>query len=629
MPPNLAISAHRTREYPRVSTSKPKHRIAARNTSKAKLLVIDDESTNFDVIEAHLYEDNYTLHYAPNAEHALQHIDSIQPDVILLDVMMPGMDGIECCRRLRARTKWKTIPIIIVTVLDSKETLTQCFDAGANDYITKPVSRLELRARVDSMLQLQKQYRQIQQLCAELKQANQSLSTSNSHLEEEVLERTRQLEQIAFFDTLTNLPNRAYLLQALHTLISSSNQQNRQAKFALLYVDCDHFQLVNGSLGYEIGDELLLAITERLQGLANPSKLLTRIGPDEFCILLYGEYTHTRLEQFINTVQEAFLKPFWTSSCELYITASIGVVTKNSSYQRAEDVLRDADTALNSAKRMGKGKNKFFEPQMHNATKQRLQLETDLRTALRNNEFVLHYQPIVQLNGGHTVGFEALARWEHPERGQISPGIFIPCAEETGMIVPIGVLVLELACKQLAQWETEGWKGLIISVNLSTRQFSYPNLLRDIDTILERTQVNPRQLKLEITESALMDNPHVAVELTRQIRQRNIQLSIDDFGTGYSSLGYLTQFPVDTIKLDRSFTIKIDQDTRSKAVVEAVVALGHALGMGMIAEGIETESHLNKLRQMGCPYGQGYYFAKPMSATDATQWLTQNEKIGV
>lgn len=561
------------------------------------VLVIDDEPDNFDVIETFLNDRDYQLYYAASGQEAIDCLNLFEPDVILLDVMMPGMDGIEVCQRIKAMPKWEALPIVMVTALTTKTELARCLTAGADDFISKPVNRLELTARVRSMLRIHRQYQQ--------------LVTFNARLEATVQQRTAQLQTMIFQDALTTLPSRTFLLQKLAEVLQAG-----ESSFAVVYLDCDRFKLVNGSFGYAIGNQLLIAITERLQHHLRPGDVLARMGEDEFCFLLHQIDDAIALEPFIQAILRGFDTSFVVADCELFMTACIGIALGSSVYQQPEEPLQDADTAMYKAKLRGKGCYQIFDRQMSLTMLNRLTLENDLQRALEHQEFVTYYQPIVNLQTQKVVGFEALVRWQHPDRHMVLPGEFIPCMEETGLIVPVGMLVLKQACQQLRAWHQRGWTQLTMSVNLSVRQFTCPTLLADIDRVLAETAVNPAHLKLEITESAIVDNAQKAIALTEQLRSRQIQISIDDFGTGYSSLGQLHCFSVDNLKIDRSFVNQIQAGNRNYQVVNTIITLSNQLELAVIAEGIETTQQLQCLQQLGCEFGQGYLFSKPLAGAE-------------
>lgn len=561
----------------------------------ASILIIDDEPDNFDVIETFLDQQNYQLHYADNGEEAIAALPILKPDLILLDVMMPRIDGLEVCQRIKAMPQWQAVPIIMVTALASKQTLSRCLEVGADDFISKPVSRAELTARVRSMLRIRQQYQQ--------------LADFNAQLEAKVQERTAALHQLLFHDALTQLPSRISLLDQVGGLL-----EHQDLNFALAYLDCDQFKLVNGSFGYAVSNQLLQAIAERLRAHLRPTDVLARMGEDEFCFLLHPVDAAFDLSHWIETILQSFHAPFQTPYCEVFITACLGIALGNSVAADPEGLLQAADTAMYQAKLRGKGCYQIFDAQLHAAALHRLTLENDLQRAIDQDEFVAHYQPIVCLATEQAVGFEALVRWQHPERGMVSPGEFIPCMEQTGLIVRVGMIVLRQACEQLHQWHQQGWDHLTMAVNLSVRQFASPTLLADIDQVLAETGVNPAYLKLEVTESAIMQNADTATELMEQLRSRHIQISIDDFGTGYSSLGYLHRFPLDVLKIDRSFVHQIQAGRRNYQVVETIITLSNQLNLGVVAEGIETAEQLRWLQHLGCEFGQGYFFAHPMPA---------------
>lgn len=575
----------------------------------SSILVVDDEPDNFDVIETLLSAQDYQLHYAASGASAIASLDTFEPDLILLDVMMPGMDGIEVCQRIKAMPQWESVPIIVVTALTTKKDLAQCLTAGADDFISKPVNSLELTARVRSMLRIRQQYQQ--------------LATFNARLEATVQQRTAELQAMIFEDGLTALPSRTFLLQKLAELLQSG-----ESSFAVVCLDCDQFKLVNGSFGHVIGDQLLIAIAERLRQHLRPGDVLARMGEDEFCFLLHQIEDAVALEPFIQTILRSFNAPFSLVNCEIFMTACMGISLSNDAAGQSEELLQDADTAMYQAKLRGKGSYQIFDRQMHLAMFNRLMLENDLQRALEQQEFVLYYQPIVHLQTQKLAGFEALLRWQHPERGMVSPGEFIPCMETTGLIVPVGMLVLKQACQQLRTWQQQGWTEITMSVNLSVRQFACPTLLADIDRVLSETAINPGYLKLEITESAIMDNAEMAIALTKELRSRQIQISIDDFGTGYCSLGYLHHFPVDTLKIDRSFVNQIQGGNRNYQVVNTIIALSNQLELAVIAEGIETTQQLEWLQQLGCQFGQGYLFSKPLPAAEIESiYLTKSSEM--
>jgi len=435
-----------------------------------------------------------------------------------------------------------------------------------------------------------------------------------------------QLEHNAFYDHLTNLPNRALLLEHLQRAIEQT-QKDPHYQFAVLFLDLDGFKNVNDSLGHLVGDLLLMAIARRLENCLRPRDLLARLGGDEFTIFLHQIHSLQDATKIAQRVLDKLRHPFNLNSHQVFANTSIGITLSSIGYNQPGDILRDADLAMYQAKTAGKGRYAVFNTLLHTQAVNRLQLETGLRGAIDRQELHVYYQPIIELKTGKLTGFESLLRWHHPQWGFVSPAEFIPIAEETGLILPIGTWVLEQACQQLHLWNLQfpNHPQLTLNVNLSAKQFAQPDLIEQIDRILEQTQIKGQCLKLEITESVIMDNSKVANLIFQKLKARQIRLCIDDFGTGYSSLSYLYRFPVHTLKIDRSFLTHLESKTSSqyREIIKAVIDLGHNLGMDIVAEGIETIEQHKLLQQLGCEYGQGYFYSKPMPEPAATELLEQ------
>lgn len=578
------------------------------------VLIVDDIQDNLFILSSILQKKGYQVYTALNGKTAIDTTMKHPIDLILLDIMMPDMTGYEVCRYLKSQEQTVDIPIIFMSALDEIDDKVKAFKMGGIDYISKPFQYQEVMVRVEQQLELRSVEKQLKEL--------------NLQLEERVQERTAQLEEanaqllkMTLHDPLTGLLNRAALMQQLETVFQRT-QTEPNYQCAVLCLDCDRFKRINDSLGHFLGDELLIAIGQRLQRFAQEGDSVVRLGGDEFAILL----THLETSNPItlaDQILESFNHPFPLGVRTIFINVSIGIAISNCSYQKPEELLRNADTAMYQAKALGKGRYQVFEPEMYQAVLRRLQLETDLRKAVKNNEFTVHYQPIVALNTGRIIGFEALVRWQHPLQGLIPPYLFIPIAEETGLIAQIGEWVLQEACSQLSDWKQQNLTNdpLTISVNLSAVQFAQPNLIQQIDRILEITQLNPQFLNLEITESAILDHPETASAILKQLRERKIKLSIDDFGTGYSSLSYLHSFPVNTLKIDRSFISPINEDPKTLGLVPVILSLVQTMGMNVIAEGIETQQQLNQLRKLKCNAGQGYLFSKPIDSQVASELI--------
>ncbi len=419
-------------------------------------------------------------------------------------------------------------------------------------------------------------------------------------------------------DALTGLPNRALFVDRLERA-ALRTQRHPDALFAVILLDIDRFKLVNDSLGHTIGDQLLGVVARRLETSLRPGDTVARLGGDEFAILLEEIANVGDAVQVAQRTHAILAEPYTLDGHEVFTTASIGIALSGSESARPEDFLRDADTALHRAKALGKARHEVFDATMHTRAVTRLRIETDLRRAIERREFRLHYQPIVELPSGRLVGFEALMRWAHPDRGLVPPMEFIPVAEDTGLIVPLGEWGFGEACRQMRAWHERfsTQPPLMISVNLSGKQFVQPDLADRLDRILRETGLAPESLKIEITESVLMDNPESAALTLARFRALNVQISLDDFGTGYSSLGYLHRFPIDTLKVDRSFVNAMGREGEGSELVRTIITLAHSMDMTVVAEGVETKEQVAQLAALGCEYGQGYYFAKPMSAEDA------------
>jgi|GEM_PF-1082552 len=439
-------------------------------------------------------------------------------------------------------------------------------------------------------------------------------------------EAESQLRRNAFYDGLTGLPNRALFLEHLKHTLQKSQRENDYL-FAVLFLDLDRFKVINDSLGHLEGDRFLITIAQIIQVCIRSTDIAARLGGDEFTILLEEIQDISDAIKVAERIQQELRFPLRLDGQEVFTSASIGIALSSTlEYDQPEQLLRDADTAMYQAKALGKSRYVLFNPDMYASAMARLQLEADLRRAIQHQEFQLYYQPIVSLKTGSMIGFEALVRWQHPQRGLVSPADFIPLAEETGLIIEMGYWVLYEACRQMQAWLVSYPHHSLqkMSVNLSAKQFCQPNLIEQIRDILLSTGLNPNHLTLEITETVIVENPDETVAILRQLRELGIEISIDDFGTGYSSLGRLCSFPISVLKIDRSFVHPMTTDNRNLDIIEIIVALAHKLGMRAIAEGVETQQQLAILRNFNCQSVQGYYFSKPLHSSDAATLIAGN-----
>jgi diguanylate cyclase (GGDEF)-like protein len=451
-------------------------------------------------------------------------------------------------------------------------------------------------------------------------------------------ETEEKLRQNAFFDALTGLPNRTLLLEQLRDALTFIHKYPSVA-FAVLWLDLDHFRVVNNSLGSDIGDRLLVSVAQRLRGFLSPEDTLARNTGDEFIILLNQIHDVNDAIRLADRVQQLLALPFHLDDHEVYTSVSIGIALSSLLYNEPEHLLRDADTAMHRAKALGRSRYQVFDSAMRKRLVQRMQLQNDLRRAIAatsptamegdRQALMLYYQPIIRLSTRQIIGFEALVRWQHPDLGMISPAKFVGMAEETGLIIQLGWWVLREACRQMREWQAHfpDLHPLVMNVNLSSKQFSASGLTEQIRQTLQETQLEPGFLKLEITESTVMENASAVVGMLHQIRNLGIQIAIDDFGTGYSSLSYLPRFPINTLKIDRSFVSKMGTDHDGPEIVRTILTLAHNLSMDVTAEGIETADQAAQLLAMGCEYGQGYFFSKPLPKDAATAFLEQDNSI--
>ena len=430
--------------------------------------------------------------------------------------------------------------------------------------------------------------------------------------------QSQQSRHEALHDSLTGLPNRALFVNRLQQAIDRKDRERNVS--AVLFTDLDHFKEVNDSLGHDVGDELLKGVSERLKACLRPGDTAARLGGDEFTVLLDTVAHVGDAIRVAERITEEMRRPFDLTGGQVTVTTSIGIALSASADEQPGNLLRDADYAMYEAKREGKSRYKVFNSGIYAQTLRRLRLEKDLKRAIESEEFEVHYQPKVLAQTGEIVGVEALARWRHPERGLILPGEFIPLAEETGLIVPLGQWVLREACRQAHEWRERypNVSRMTVSVNLSVRQFRQPDLVQSLAKILRETGLEPSRLELEITESMVTDDVEHAIGVLRELKDMNVQLAVDDFGTGYSSLGSFKHFPLDHLKIDRSFVDGLGQDPKDTAITQLVVDLAHTMGMQVVGEGVETGEQLARLTEMGCDVVQGFYFWKPLTGEEAT-----------
>jgi diguanylate cyclase (GGDEF)-like protein/PAS domain S-box-containing protein len=689
------------------------------NSRPSRLLIVDDNEMNRDMLARRLARKGYVIGLAESAKELLPRVKEDGIDLVLLDIEMPEVTGLDALHSLRECYSPIELPIIMVTAKNQSDDIVKALEMGANDYLTKPIDFPVALARIGTQLahkRAQEALRESEERYAlAARGANDGLwdwnlvtsamyfsprwkamlgfreSEIEDRLEEWIgrihdADRERVKEEIAAHqkgltphfesehrllhkdggfrwmlsrglavhdatgkalrmagsqtditerkvsDPLTGLPNRLLFIDRLGRLIKHSKRR-KDHLFAVLFLDLDGFKMINDSLGHLAGDQLLVGVASRLEKCLRSSDTVARLGEtftvarlggDEFTILLDDLKDPADANRAAERLMKALAPPFLLAGKEAFTSISIGIALSNAAYDQPEDMLRDADTAMYRAKSLGKARYEVFDADMRASVMARLQLETDLRRAIERNEFCNFYQPIVSLDSGRVVGFEALLRWRHPTKGMIAPEEFIFVAEETGMIRELGWWSLREACRQMSSWRarSEAYLDLTVSVNLSAKQLLQPHLVDDMKKLLRDVTLPPEALKLEITESAVMADPAAAAEMLQQIKSLGISLAIDDFGTGYSSLSYLHRFPLDTLKIDRSF-ISGENDGDSMEIARTIMPMAKNLRLDVVAEGVETLEQVALLKRLQCKYAQGYYFSKPLAPEDVAPILSE------
>ena len=523
-------------------------------------------------------------------QRGLELLSTEKIDVLLLDLSLPDSHGLETFAKAYAHAP--KVPIIVLTGNDDHALALLAVKAGAQDFLFK--GKLDRELLIRSM-----QY-----------------SIERKRYQE-------QLEHQANYDVLTGLPNRNLLQDRLKRAVFA---QRDARPIAVVFIDLDHFKFINDSLGHTQGDKLLAIIAERLASIVREGDTVARLGGDEFVLVLNDQNKEDVIFRAMQRVLNKVSEPMTIDGQELYITCSAGVSLYPADAPDVETLLKNADVAMYRAKEHGRNNFQFYTPEMNDLANERLALEHSLRRALERNELLLHYQPKVNLETGMIVGAEALLRWQHPEWGLIAPERFIPIAEETGLIVQIGAWVIRTACNQARLWQDAGLPPVVMSVNLSARQFRQESFVKVVTQILHETGLKPEQLEMELTESMLMHNANAAISILAGLKSIGVRLSLDDFGTGYSSLSYLSRLPIDTLKIDRSFVQHIgDQDECDNGILaQAIISLGHSLNLTVIAEGVETGEQLKFLKAHQCDEVQGFYFCKPTVAGEFAKMLAES-----
>ncbi len=556
--------------------------------SAGSVIIVDDDPAILLLLQHILVSENYDVTEATSALEAIELCRQFHYDLAIFDLVMPEMDGITACKELSFQVSTPP-PVLIITALDDDTSVASAFDSGAIDYITKPINWSVFKQRVKRIVEGE-QYRQ-------------------------------QVRKLQFHDVLTGLPNRALLLDRLESAIH--RVQRHGGLVALMMVDIDNLKLINETLGHHNGDKLIQSVATRLSNCIRETDTLSRSGGDEFSLVVENLSKLEDITLLASKFSRVIEHKLTIQDHEIHIKASIGISVYPQDGKDIGSLLSHADAALYRAKDQGGNAYEFYSPELSKKANRRLKLENSLRNAIESKQLVVYYQPKVNLENGEPSGMEALVRWNHPESGIIPPDEFIPIAEETGLILPLGQQVIEIACEQFKQWQAQQLNVNNISINVSARQFKEQDLVGILREVLEKHALDPQHIELELTESTLLKNEKEAESKLKQLHQMGIKLSIDDFGTGYASLAYLKRLPIDVLKIDRSFTDGILTDPDDMAIINAINGLATGLGLKLVAEGIETREQLEKIRELGVDYGQGYFWSPPRPADQYVDLLRQ------
>ncbi|HAX86268.1 MAG TPA: GGDEF domain-containing response regulator [Cyanobacteria bacterium UBA11370] len=571
------------------------------------ILVIEDEELVRENILEFLDAEGLEGIGAENGRIGINLAKAMMPDLILCDVMMPELDGYGVLMALRQDPSMAAIPFIFLTAKAAKADFRQGMELGADDYLSKPFTRAELLGAIKS--RFKKQAAVQESYNAELQHAK------------------KQLDYLMHHDSLTKLPNRLSLREHFKQVQKTENGQKKLV--TVLCLGLDRFQQINDNLGQVFGDLLLKAVSSRLIACVGSENLIARLNADQFAIILTTTQHKKDAIQIAETILESFSQTFALGDREIFITASIGMALYPRDGTHIEQLLNRANKAMFQAKQQGGDQYQFYSAVLNIGSSDRVSLQTSLRYALERQELQVYYQPQVSLQTGQIMGAEALVRWQHPERGFISPDKFIPLAEETGLIIPIGEWVLQTACQEIKNWHMAGFSSLRLAVNLSARQFNQSNFRQRLVSILMASDLHPKYLELELTESMLVENIEVVIRRLNALRALGVEIAIDDFGTGYSSLNYLQQFPFDVLKVDQGFVRNIMNNSNRAAITKAIIQMAKILNLKVIVEGVETDSELSFVCEHDCDIMQGYLFSRPLQAKEFENLLISGKSLSL
>jgi diguanylate cyclase (GGDEF)-like protein len=603
--------------------------------AKPSLLIVDDIAANRAILSRRFNPRGFQITEADCGVRALELIKQQHFDLVLLDVMMPDLDGLQVLKRIRQEHSAISLPVIMVTAKNDSIDIAEALDAGANDYITKPVDFVVAMARLTTLLGRKQAEEQIQKTNQTLRQLNETLEhrvatrtaelmAANEQLKKEVVERERtedEIRYLAHHDALTGLGNRILLQQELSKALLRDREGKDQV--AVLFVDLDSFKSVNDTLGHSIGDALLKAVALRIVNSLRDKDRIARLGGDEFAIVHIAEDQPEAAGRLATRLIEVIRQPYVIEGHQVACGASIGIAIPSASNSDPEQLLKSADLAMYRAKADGRGTYRFFEAVMDARAQARRLMELDLRAAQLENAFEIYYQPIVDITNKRVSSIEALLRWRHPDHGFVPPSEFIRLAEEIGVISPLGEWVLRQACTEAVRWP----RDIKVAVNVSPVQFRSRGLVAAVMNALKTSGLPASRLEVEITESILLEDTDANLSTLNQLRDLGVKISMDDFGTGYSSLNYLRSFRFDKIKIDQSFIRDLARkEDDSINIVRAIADLGISLGMTTTAEGVETEEQLKCVRREGCVEVQGYFFSAPRPASEIPSIIARLEQ---
>ena len=679
------------------------------------ILVVDDDSGTRMLASASLGKSGFVTVEAADGDDGIAAFERFRPDLILLDVMMPRMDGFATCLEIRKRPGGDRIPVLMMTGLEDLASIHRAYEVGATDFITKPINWVVLGYRVSYLMRAsqaflglanseektralmraipdlifrigadgtvldhvagegsgahspsehrvsrklsevipdkaaEETFRHMEQVRMtgdiQVFEYDQAYGTESRNFEARVVsipdgeslfiardntERKKAEEQLAYLayhDSLTGLPNRIAFNERL--VLDLARAKRRSEVVGVVLFDLDRFKEVNDTLGHEFGDKLLVAVAQQVQGTVRETDIVSRISGDEFCVILSDQKDEHAAMEATRKIRHAFMKPFLIEGQKISMTASLGLSLFPFNGDTPETLVKNADIAMFRAKARGRNTLQVFSEEMSTAVEEKVRMEKGLWRASERNEFVVHYQPEIDLQTGMIVGAEALVRWQDPDRGMIPPMEFIPLAEETGAVVPMSEWVIRTACAQAKEWQEKGYMPFRISVNVSARLFQQYDLTKTILDTLKGTGLGPDSLELEITESVAMQNLQASMNILWKLSRLSIRVAMDDFGTGYSSLAYLKKFPIHLLKIDRAFIKELEKNPEDQTIVKAIIAMAHTLNIEVIAEGVESAELRDLLKTFGCGAAQGFYFSKPLPAQDFTKLLSQKWRVAV